>query len=116
MLSKRIFSKSNYLRFDFSHFSKVSDEEYVKLNKCKCTLKHLQLVERTVIFNSEALDKGAMALFGEKYGDSVRIRIWRSKELCGEFHKTLQVHFKLFLKVPVAAGIRRIEAITGDAV
>ena len=76
----------NYLRFDFSHFSKVSDEE---LRKVEASVNaqieaQLQLQEYRNIPIQEALDKGAMALFGEKYGDNVRmIEFGESKELCG---------------------------------
>jgi alanyl-tRNA synthetase len=112
----------NYLRFDFSHFSKVSDEE---LRQVEASVNaqieaQLQLVEHRNIPIKEALDKGAMALFGEKYGDSVRmIEFGDSKELCGGIHvkNSAEIwHFKIISEGAVAAGIRRIEAITGDAV
>ncbi len=112
----------NYLRFDFSHFSKVSDEELRQVEKSVNTQieAQLQLVEHRNIPIKEALDKGAMALFGEKYGDSVRmIEFGESKELCGGIHvkNTADIwHFKIISEGAVAAGIRRIEAITGDAV
>ena len=112
----------NYLRFDFSHFSKVSDEELrqVETSVNAQIEAQLQLVEHRNIPIKEALDKGAMALFGEKYGDSVRmIEFGNSKELCGGIHvkNTADIwHFKIVSEGAVAAGIRRIEAITGDAV
>lgn len=112
----------NYLRFDFSHFSKVSDEE-IKQVEASVNAQieaQLQLVEHRNIPIKEALDKGAMALFGEKYGDNVRmIEFGDSKELCGGIHvkNTAEIwHFKIISEGAVAAGIRRIEAITGDAV
>ena len=112
----------NYLRFDFSHFSKVTDEE---LRQVEASVNaqieaQLQLVEHRNIPIKDALDKGAMALFGEKYGDTVRmIEFGDSKELCGGIHvkNTADIwHFKIVSEGAVAAGIRRIEAITGDAV
>ena len=112
----------NYLRFDFSHFSKVSDEELrqVEVSVNAQIEAQLQLVEHRNIPIKEALDKGAMALFGEKYGDSVRmIEFGDSKELCGGIHvkNSAEIwHFKIISEGAVAAGIRRIEAITGDAV
>jgi alanyl-tRNA synthetase len=112
----------NYLRFDFSHFSKVSDEELLQVEKSVNTQieAQLQLVEHRNIPIKEALDKGAMALFGEKYGDNVRmIEFGDSKELCGGIHvkNSAEIwHFKIISEGAVAAGIRRIEAITGDAV
>ena len=112
----------NYLRFDFSHFSKVTDEELrqVEVSVNALIESHLQLVEHRNIPIKEALDKGAMALFGEKYGDNVRmIEFGDSKELCGGIHvkNTADIwHFKIISEGAVAAGIRRIEAITGDAV
>lgn len=113
---------ANYLRFDFSHFSKVTDEELrqVEASVNQQIEAQLQLVEHRNIPIKEALDKGAMALFGEKYGDSVRmIEFGDSKELCGGIHvkNTADIwHFKIVSEGAVAAGIRRIEAITGDAV
>ncbi|MBD3723384.1 MAG: alanine--tRNA ligase [Flavobacteriaceae bacterium] len=112
----------NYLRFDFSHFSKVTDEELrqVEASVNQQIEAQLQLVEHRNIPIKEALDKGAMALFGEKYGDTVRmIEFGESKELCGGIHvkNTADIwHFKIVSEGAVAAGIRRIEAITGDAV
>ncbi|WP_445720064.1 alanine--tRNA ligase [Flavobacterium sp.] len=112
----------NYLRFDFSHFSKVSDEELRQIEtSVNAQIEaQLQLVEHRNIPIKEALDKGAMALFGEKYGDNVRmIEFGDSKELCGGIHvkNTADIwHFKIVSEGAVAAGIRRIEAITGDAV
>ncbi|UGS23151.1 alanine--tRNA ligase [Flavobacterium channae] len=112
----------NYLRFDFSHFSKVTDEE---LRQVEASVNaqieaQLQLVEHRNIPIKEALDKGAMALFGEKYGDNVRmIEFGDSKELCGGIHVKNSAdiwHFKIVSEGAVASGIRRIEAITGDAV
>ena len=112
----------NYLRFDFSHFSKVSEDELhqVEASVNQQIEAQLQLVEHRNIPIKEALDKGAMALFGEKYGDNVRmIEFGESKELCGGIHvkNTAEIwHFKIISEGAVAAGIRRIEAITGDAV
>lgn len=112
----------NYLRFDFSHFSKVSDEELRQVeSSVNAQIEaQLQLIEHRNIPIKEALDKGAMALFGEKYGDNVRmIEFGESKELCGGIHvkNTAEIwHFKIISEGAVAAGIRRIEAITGDAV
>ena len=113
---------SNNLRFDFSHFSKVTDEQ---LREVEASVNaqieaQLQLIEHRNIPLKEAIDKGAMALFGEKYGDSVRmIEFGESRELCGGIHvkNTSEIwHFKIISEGAVAAGIRRIEAITGDAV
>ena len=112
----------NYLRFDFSHFSKVSDQELrqVEASVNEQIEAQLQLQEYRNIPIQEALNKGAMALFGEKYGDTVRmIEFGESKELCGGIHvkNTAEIwHFKIISEGAVAAGIRRIEAITGDAV
>ena len=112
----------NYLRFDFSHFAKVTDEEISKVEHFVNTRisAQLQLVEHRSIPIQQAMTAGAMALFGEKYGDNVRmIEFGDSKELCGGIHvkNTGEIwHFKILSEGAVAAGIRRIEAITGDAV
>jgi alanyl-tRNA synthetase len=112
----------NYLRFDFSHFSKVTDGELKQVEDFvnQRISEQVQLHEYRNLPIQEALAKGAMALFGEKYGDSVRmIEFGESKELCGGIHvkNTADIwHFKIISEGAVAAGIRRIEAITGDAV
>ena len=113
---------SNYLRFDFSHFSKVTDAEIKQVEDFVNARieEQLPLIERRSIPIQQALDEGAMALFGEKYGDTVRaIKFGQSMELCGGIHvkNTADIwHFKIISEGAVAAGIRRIEAITGDAV
>jgi alanyl-tRNA synthetase len=112
----------NYLRFDFSHFAKVTDEEIQNVEAFVNARieEQLQLVEHRNIPIQQAMAQGAMALFGEKYGDSVRmIEFGDSKELCGGIHvkNTADIwHFKIISEGAVAAGIRRVEAITGDAV
>lgn len=113
---------SKYLRFDFSHFSKVSVEELREVeNFVNARIEgHLPLQENRNVPVKEAMAQGAMALFGEKYGDTVRtIRFGQSIELCGGTHvqNTGDIwHFKITSEGAVAAGIRRIEAITTDAV
>ncbi|MEC4049596.1 alanine--tRNA ligase [Flavobacterium sp. SUN046] len=113
---------ANNLRFDFSHFSKVTDEEIKQVEDFVNARieEQLPLIERRSIPIQQALDEGAMALFGEKYGDTVRaIKFGQSMELCGGIHvkNTADIwHFKIISEGAVAAGIRRIEAITGDAV
>ncbi|UYW00576.1 alanine--tRNA ligase [Flavobacterium agricola] len=112
----------NYLRFDFSHFSKVTDEELKKIETFVNAriAEQLPLIERRAIPFNQAVEEGAMALFGEKYGDLVRaIKFGDSMELCGGIHvaNTAEIwSFKIISEGAVAAGIRRIEAITGDAV
>jgi len=110
----------DYLRFDFSHFNKMTEEELALVEeKVNHKIKEsIALQEFRSIPIQEALDKGAMALFGEKYGDSVRmIQFGSSKELCGGTHvkNTIEIgHFKITSEGSAAAGIRRIEAISGD--
>lgn len=112
---------SKYLRFDFSHFSKLTVEELRDVeNFVNSRIEgKLPLEEKRNRPVEEALADGALALFGEKYGDTVRsIRFGKSIELCGGTHvqNTADIwHFKIKSEGAVAAGIRRIEAITYDA-
>ncbi|MGJ8735084.1 alanine--tRNA ligase [Zobellia laminariae] len=113
---------SKYLRFDFSHFSKVTPEELREVESFVNARIEGQLPfeEHRNIPMEEAVKAGAMALFGEKYGDTVRtVRFGQSIELCGGTHvkNTGDIwHFKIKSEGAVASGIRRIEAITSDAV
>ncbi|MFV8280204.1 alanine--tRNA ligase [Christiangramia marina] len=111
----------SYLRFDFSHFSKLTSEEIQKVeNFVNARIREsLKLEEQRNTSYESALEQGAIALFGEKYGDSVRaIKFGDSMELCGGTHvsKTSDIwYFKITGEAAVASGIRRIEAITGEA-
>lgn len=113
---------SKYLRFDFSHFSKMTVEQLRDVeNFVNARIEgKLPLEEKRNTPKEEAIADGAMSLFGEKYGDTVRsIRFGQSIELCGGTHvqNTGDIwHFKIKSEGAVAAGIRRIEAITMDAV
>ncbi len=113
---------SKYLRFDFSHFSKLTVEELRDVENFvnRRIEGKLPLIEKRNIPKEEAIAEGAMSLFGEKYGDTVRsIRFGQSVELCGGTHvsNTADIwHFKIVSEGAVASGIRRIEAITSDAV
>ncbi|MGB2116665.1 MAG: alanine--tRNA ligase [Flavobacteriaceae bacterium] len=113
---------SKYLRFDFSHFSKLTQEELDDVQDFvnRRIESKLPLVEQRNVTMEAAINDGALALFGEKYGDTVRsIRFGQSIELCGGTHveNTGDIwHFKITSESAVASGIRRIEAITYDAV
>ena len=112
----------NYLRFDFSHFAKMTETELQQVEDFVNARiqEQLPLIERRNIPFAQAVQEGAMALFGEKYGDEVRaIKFGESMELCGGIHvkNTAEIwHFKIVSEGAVAAGIRRVEAITSDAV
>ena len=113
---------SGEFRFDFSHFAKVTAEELKQVEQFVNARiqEQLPLEENRKALYADAIAQGAMALFGEKYGDTVRtIRFGQSMELCGGTHvpNTADIwHFKITSESAVASGIRRIEAITGDAV
>ena len=112
---------SDYLRFDFTHFSKLSEEELntIELKVNNKIKENIILEEHNNIPITEAKNRGAMMLFGEKYGDTVRaIQYDTSIELCGGTHvkSTAEIlSFKIKSESSTAAGIRRIEAITANA-
>lgn len=109
-----------HLRFDFSHFAKMSDEEISKVEQIvnEKIAEQIALKEQRNVPYQEALNSGVTALFGEKYGDFVRVITFEdsfSKELCGGTHvkNTSEIGlFKISAESAVSAGVRRIEAIT----
>jgi len=113
---------SKHLRFDFSHYSKLTDIEIKEVEDFvnKRIKEQIPLNEFRNIPINTALEKGAIALFGEKYGDTVRmIKFDKSAELCGGTHvkETGNIwQFKILSESAIASGIRRIEAITGSEV
>ena len=112
--------RSGYLRFDFSHFAKLTQDELTSVEAFVNARiqEQINLEEHRNVPFQQAIDSGATALFGEKYGDTVRtIRFGESMELCGGTHvaNTAELwHFTITAESAVASGIRRIEAVTSD--
>lgn len=128
VLGHHVQQKGSYLddqtlRFDFAHFQKVTDEELAQIEQIvnEKIRENIRLEEARSIPIEEAQQAGAMMLFGEKYGERVRMITFDpaySRELCGGCHvrHTGQIgYFKIVSEGAVAAGVRRVEALTADA-
>jgi alanyl-tRNA synthetase len=119
---KGSFLNDEVLRFDFSHFAKVTDDELKKIEDLvnQKIREDIALDERRNVPIKQALEQGATATFGEKYGDFVRLIIFDpnySFELCGGTHVSSTGHiglFKFISEGSVSAGVRRVEAVTGQ--